>query len=165
MEAVGREAGENKALIRYYFGSKNGLLLALVDELVADTLRDTRKMLSALSTQEDRSRLVAETAEMILGDKESYRILFDLLPRLLENPSLARQLAELYRGYRELNTQALWGDRPEEAPEPVRNIAAMTVALSDGLAVQLLAEPSSVDVTAALAMWRSFVESVLASAG
>lgn len=164
VEAIGREAGENKALIRYYFGSKNGLLVALVDGLVADTLRDTKQRLSALSSREDRSALVVETAEAILKDQESYRLLFDLLPRLLENPSMARQLAELYRGYRDLNTRALWGDRVEEAPEAVRNIAAMTVALSDGLAVQLLAEPGSVDAAAMLRMWRSFVDSVLASA-
>lgn len=164
VEAIGREAGESKALIRYYFGSKNGLLLALVDGLVADTLRHTRQRLSALSTQQDRSRLVIETAEAILEDEDSYRLLFDLLPRLLENPSMAKQLAELYRGYRDLNTRALWGDRTEEVPEAVRNAAAMTVALSDGLAVQLLAEPGSVDVAAMLAMWGSFVEDVLTSA-
>lgn len=164
VDAIGREAGENKALIRYYFGSKNGLLLALVDGLVADTLRHTKQRLSAISSREDRCRLVVETAEAIVSDQDSYRLLFDLLPRLLENPSMAQQLAELYRGYRELNTQALWGDRPEEAPEVVRNVAAMTVALSDGLAVQLLAEPGSIDAAAMLATWRTFVEGVLASA-
>jgi len=164
VEAIGREAGENKALIRYYFGSKNGLLLALVDGLVADTLRYTRQRLSALSSQEYRSRLIVETAEAILADEESYRLLFDLLPRLLENPSMAKQLAELYRGYRELNTRALWADRSEEPPDEVRNLAAMTVALTDGLAVQLLAEPGSVDIRGMLAMWQSFVESALASA-
>ena len=164
VEAIGREAGENKALIRYYFGSKNGLLLALVDGLVSDTLRHTKQRLSAVTSQQDRSVLVVETAGAILSDQESYRLLFDILPRLLENPSMAKQLAELYRGYRELNTRALWGDRAEDAPEVVRNVAAMTVALSDGLAVQLLAEPGSVDAAAMLTTWRSFVEGVLASA-
>ena len=163
VEAIGREAGENKALIRYYFGSKNGLLLALVDGLVSDTLWQARQRLSALSSREDRARLVVDTAETILGDAQSYRLLFDLLPRLLENPSMTKQLAELYRGYRDLNTRALWGDRPADPPEIVREVAAMTVALADGLAVQLLAEPGSVDAVGALAIWRSFVESTLAS--
>lgn len=163
VEAIGREAGENKALIRYYFGSKNGLLLALVDGLVSDTLWQARQTLSALSSQEDRSHLVVETAEAILGDTQSYRLLFDLLPRLLENPSMAGQLAELYRGYRDLNAQALWGDRGSDPPQVVRNLAAMTIALTDGLAVQLLAEPGSVDAVEALATWRSFIEGVLAS--
>ncbi len=164
VEAIGREAGENKALVRYYFGSKNGLLLALVDELVSDTLRRTRQRLSTLSSAKNGPDFVVEAAEAIIHDQESYRLLFDLLPRLLENPSMTRQLAELYRGYRELNARALWGDRDEQPPEAVRNVATMTVALSDGLAVQLLAEPKSVDVTAVLKVWRSFVEGVLASA-
>jgi AcrR family transcriptional regulator len=164
VEAIGREAGENKALIRYYFGSKNGLLVALVDGLVSDTLWQARQRLSALSSYEDRARLVVETLEAILGDTQAYRLLYDLLPRLLENPSMARQLAELYRAYRDLNTRALWGDRAEDAPMVVRDVAAMTVALTDGLAVQLLAEPGSVDVVSTLAVWRSFVEGVIASA-
>ncbi|OFW55597.1 MAG: hypothetical protein A2133_09545 [Actinobacteria bacterium RBG_16_64_13] len=163
VEAIGREAGENKALIRYYFGSKSGLLVALVDGLVSDTLWQARQRLSALSSTEDRSRLVVDTLEAILNDTQSYRLLYDLLPRLLETPSMARQLAELYRAYRDLNTRALWGDRTEDAPVAVRDLAAMTVALTDGLAVQLLAEPGSVDIASTLALWRSFVETVLAS--
>jgi hypothetical protein len=99
-----------------------------------------------------------------LDDTQSYRLLYDLLPRLLENPAMAHQLAELYRNYRDMNTQALWGDRADEAPVILRDVAAMTVALTDGLAVQLLAEPGCVDIPSTLALWRSFVENVLASA-
>jgi len=164
VEAIGREAGENKALIRYYFGSKDGLLIALVDGLISDTLWQARQRLSALSSLEDRARLVVDTLEAILTDAQSYRLLYDLLPRLLENPAMAKQLAELYRAYRDLNTRALWGDRADEAPIVVRDVAAMTVALTDGLAVQLLAEPGSVDVGTTLATWRSFIEGVLTSA-
>jgi hypothetical protein len=106
---------------------------------------------------------VTDTAADIVDDVSSYRLLFDLLPRLLENPHMARQLAELYRGYREVNARSLWADRPGDPPPVVRELAAMTVALSDGLAVQVLAEPGSVDVHAAFATWRIFMESVLAS--
>jgi AcrR family transcriptional regulator len=161
VEAIGREAGENKALIRYYFGSKNGLLVALVDGLVSDTLWQARRQLSALSSTEDRAALVVEIQEAILNDMSSYHLLFALLPHLLRNPSMASQLAELYRAYRELNTQALWGDRIQEAPQIVRDLASLTVALSDGLAVQLLAEPGSVDLASALATWRRFVQAAL----
>lgn len=163
LEAIGLEAGENKALVRYYFGSKNGLLVALVDSLVSDTLWQTQQRLSLLSNKEDRSRLVVETLETILADAQGYRLLYDLLPRLLENPAMTGQLAQLYRAYRDLNTRALWGDRAEDAPETVRDVAAMTVALTDGLAVQLLAEPDCIDVAGTLALWRAFVEGVLAS--
>ena len=163
VEAIGQEAGENKALIRYYFGSKNGLLMALTDSLISDTLRRARQRLSGLSDTHDRVAVITDTAEAIVEDEASYRLLFDLLPRLLENPRTARQLADLYRGYRDVNARALWGDRPEGQPPVIRELAAMTVALTDGLAVQVLAEPGSVDVHSALITWRAFMESVLAS--
>ncbi len=163
VEAIGQEAGENKALIRYYFGSKNGLLVALTDSLISDTLRRARQRLAGLSDTKDRLSVLTDAAQTIVEDEASYRLLFDLLPRLLENPRMARQLAALYRGYREVNARALWGDLAGEPPAMVRELAAMTVALSDGLAVQVLAEPGSVDVQGAFALWRSFMETVLAS--
>jgi AcrR family transcriptional regulator len=164
VEAIGQEAGENKALIRYYFGSKNGLLVALTDNLISGTLRRARQRLAGLSDTHDRLDVVAETAADIVDDMPSYRLLFDLLPRLLEDARMSRQLADLYRGYREVNARSLWGERPGDPPQAVRELAAMTVALSDGLAVQVLAEPGSVDVHAAFATWRTFMETVLASA-
>ena len=67
VEAIGQEAGENKALIRYYFGSKNGLLVALTDSLISDTLRQARQRLSGLSDTHDRVGVVADTAADIVG--------------------------------------------------------------------------------------------------
>ena len=40
LKAIGREAGQNESLIGYHFGSKTGLMVALVDWLLYDTLRD-----------------------------------------------------------------------------------------------------------------------------
>jgi AcrR family transcriptional regulator len=165
MEAIGQEAGENKALIRYYFGSKNGLLVALTDSLISDTLWRARQRLSGLSDTRDRVGVITDTVEAIVDDDTSYRLLFDLLPRLLENPRMARQLADLYRGYRDVNARALWGDQAGDPPLVVRELAAMTVALTDGLAVQVLAEPGSVNVRSVLTTWRAFMESVLSESG
>ena len=163
VEAIGREAGENKALIRYYFGSKNGLLLALVDWLVADTLWQSRQRLVGVSSEQRPSRAATGMSEAMLADPPSYRLFFDLLPRLLENPSMASQFAELYRAYRIQNTQAIWTGRVGDAPEVVRDLAAMTVALTDGLAVQILTEPGSVDVPRVLGLWSSFIDRQLES--
>ncbi len=163
VEAIGQEAGENKALIRYYFGSKNGLLVALTDRLISATLWQARQRLSGLSDTHDRVDVLGDTMEAIANDEASYRLLFDLLPRLLENPRMTRQLADLYRGYREVNVRALWGDRPGDPPPAVHHLAAISVALPDGLAVQLLAEPGSVDVASVMTMYRSFMEMVMAA--
>jgi AcrR family transcriptional regulator len=164
LEAISQEAGENKALVRYYFGSKDGLLVALTDSLISATLWRARQRLSGLSDAHDRVDVVGDTMEAITNDEASFRLLFELLPRLLENPRMTRQLADLYRGYREVNARALWGDGPGDPPQVVRDLAAIAVALPDGLAVQMLAEPGSVDVQSILAMWRSFMETTLAAA-
>lgn len=163
IEAIGREAGENKALIRYYFGSKDGLLVALVDELVSEAVWQARQRLSVLSGQENGAHLVVEVARAFSSDSEAYRLFYDLLPRLLEKPTMAQKLAHLYRIHRHLNSQALSLGNGTESPEMVQDIAAMTVALTDGLALQLLAEPGSVNVARALQAWRAFVETTLPS--
>lgn len=165
VDAIGREAGENKALIRYYFGSKSGLIVALVDWLVSDTLWHSRQRLAGVSGQESPSEIVTGTSEVMLGDESSYRLFFDLLPRLLENPSMARQFAELYRAYREQNTRALHVGLTGEALAEIGDLATMTVALTDGLAVQVLAEPDSVDVARILTLWRRFLDERLADLG
>ncbi len=164
VEAIGQEAGENKALIRYYFGSKNGLIVALVDWLITETLWQARRRHAGRSGRESPSEAVTENSEALLDDLLSYKLFFDLLPRVLENPSMAKQFAELYRAYRDQNVRTLWKGAIEDTPAEVFDIAALTVAIADGLAVQILAEPGSVDVPRALATWRSFIDQVLAPA-
>jgi AcrR family transcriptional regulator len=163
VEAIGREAGENKALIRYYFGSKNGLIVALIGWLISETLWEASRRLTDASGEESPSRVVTASAKALLDDTPSYRLFFDLLPRVLEEPSMAAQFAELYRAYRDQNTRALWTGIADDTPPVLRDIAAMTVALADGLAVQILAEPGSVDVSRALGTWRAFIDQILAS--
>ena len=160
IDAIGREAGENKALIRYHFGDKNGLLIALVDWLMYDTLWEVRQHLARLSQGGDTvGVLIEEAGAGMLADPSSYRLYFDLLPHLFENPKMARQLAELYRAYRDLNMKGMWGD--DEPPNEIKDLAALNVAVIDGLAVQILAEPDMVDVRRALDLWRRFVEDAL----
>lgn len=163
VEAIGREAGENKALIRYYFGSKNGLIVALLGWLISETICEASRRLTDFSSEESPSQVVTASAKALLDDAPSYRLFFDLLPRVLEEPSMAGQFAELYRAYRHQNTRALWAGSMDDTPPVVRDVAALTVALADGLAVQTLAEPGSVDVSRALATWRAFIDQVLAS--
>jgi AcrR family transcriptional regulator len=160
VEAIGREAGENKALIRYYFGSKNGLLVELTDALISQTLQGARQRLAGLSGIHDRVGVLVETMQSIADDMPSFRLLFDLLPRLLENPGMARQLADLSG---EETGRAGGGARRAPPPPIVHDLAAILVALPDGLAVQTLAEPGAIDVHRTLEAMRNFMEGVMAS--
>ncbi len=164
VQAIADEAGENKALIRYYFGDKNGLLVALVDWLMYDYLWEVWQRLSQLSRGHDALDLLIDGAAAgMLADATSYMAYFDLLPHLLRDPGMARQLSELLRSYRDLNVRGFWGDRGDP-PAVIEDLAALTVALADGLAIQVLADPDKVDVPRALALWKAFVERTILEA-
>ena len=164
VQAIADEAGENKALIRYYFGDKNGLLVALVDWLMYDYLWEVWQRLAQLSRGHDALDLLVDGAAAgMLADSASYLAYFDLLPHLLRDPGMARQLSDLLQAYRDLNTRGFWGDRGN-VPPVVSDLAALTVAMTDGLAIQVLAEPDKVDVPRALALWKTFVERTIADA-
>jgi AcrR family transcriptional regulator len=164
VQAIGEEAGENKALIRYYFGSKDGLLVALVDWLMHDYLWVVWQHLAQLSREEQGvDLLIDEAAAGMLSDTQSYRSYFDLLPHLLSNPSMARQLSDLMQAYRDMNVRGVWDDRGE-VPDVIKDLAALSVAVVDGLAIQVLAEPSKVDVPRALALWKRFISQTVAEA-
>lgn len=162
VQAIGREAGENKALIRYYFGSKNGLLVALVDWLMHDYLWEVWRRLAQLSREEDRlDILIDDAAAGMLSDTKSYSSYFDLLPHLLANPAMARQLSDLLQAYRDMQVRGFWDDRGE-VPEVIQDLAAMTVAMVDGLAIQVLADPGKVDVPRVLALWKRMLAQTIA---
>ena len=164
VQAIADEAGENKALIRYYFGDKNGLLVALVDWLMYDYLWEVWQRLAQLSRGHDALDLLVDgAAGGMLADSTSYLAYFDLLPHVLRDPAMARQLSDLLQAYRDLNERGFWGDRGE-APAVIQDLAVLTVAMTDGLAIQVLADPDKVDVPRALARWKAFVERTILEA-
>ena len=75
VDAIAREAGVNKPLIYYYFGSKGGLLAALMDSFFKDELAALDRFYEALPEGEERVHAVAQ------GHKEMLAR-FTRLPRI-----------------------------------------------------------------------------------
>ena len=69
LEAIGREAGENKSLVWYHFGGKPGLLVALADWILYDQLRELHNQIGELPPGERRAavshRLCTATGERL----------------------------------------------------------------------------------------------------
>jgi AcrR family transcriptional regulator len=163
--SVGKEAGLSPNLVSYHFGSKAGLLVALLDWFIYDTLWEVGQQLSRLRDDEDHVPVFMQINVRMLANLDSYRLWYDLLPHVLEDVGSRARLADLYRSYTASNVQAiLSGHGVDETPE-VRVIAALTVAMTDGLALQLLADPDGVDVQLATSMWEKFISWVLAGHG
>jgi AcrR family transcriptional regulator len=155
-ETIAREAGENPALIRYHFGSKAGLLTALVDSVLYQEAVDLIEQLTAVPGGEERRETLLRIHQEMSVDRDSYKMFFDIIPHVLRDEQLEPHLRQLFEWYRRLDTWAL-----DEAGESVHQaqsepLAVLTVAMTDGLALQALSDPD-LDLTPAFELWRSLV--------
>ena len=161
LKAIGREAGQNESLIGYHFGSKTGLLVALADWLVYDIVRDLHARVLRLEDGQDQLHPAMDDARKLVGDVESYRVFYDLMPHLLATREGRLRMAQLYTTYRELNARALSTALQQARSPQARAVAAMHVALTDGLALQVLMDPGGVDVQLAAGLWEDCVRHLL----
>lgn len=163
--SIGKEAGLSPNLVSYHFGSKAGLLVALLDWFIYDTLWEVGQQLGRMRDDEDHVPVFMQINVRMLANLDSYRLWYDLLPHVLDDAGSRSRLADLYRSYTASNVRAiLSGHGVEETPE-VRVIAALTMAMTDGLAIQLLADPDGVDVQLATSMWERFISWTLTGDG
>ena len=161
LKAIGREAGQNESLIGYHFGSKTGLLVALVDWLVYGIVRDLHARVLRLEDGQDQLHPAMDDARQLIGDVESYRAFYDLMPHLLSTRDGRLRMAQLYTTYRELNARALSTALAQARSPQARAGAARHVALTDGLALQVLMDPGGVDVRLAAELWEDCVRRML----
>jgi AcrR family transcriptional regulator len=163
LEAITAEAGENKAAIRYHFGGKDALVTALVEWLDHD---DSVRLVSQLQEEpepEARLDLLLELQRQGCTSHEENQLFFDLLPHVLRDPELRERLAGLYAWYRELDG---WVLSPEQASrlEDVRRLAALAVAVADGLTIQCSADPAF-DVDGVYELWEKLFRGALERLG
>jgi TetR/AcrR family transcriptional regulator, regulator of biofilm formation and stress response len=156
-ETIAKEAGENPALIRYHFGSKAGLLTALVDSVLYQEAVELIEQLAAVPAGEERRETLLRVHEAIARDRASYQMFFEIVPHVLRDEELRPHFRRLFEWYRRLDTWALdedTGDRTHQArSEP---LAILTVAMIDGLALQAIADPD-LDLAPAFELWRRLV--------
>jgi AcrR family transcriptional regulator len=138
-QAIGAEAGENSALTRYYFGSKAGLIEALVDSVVYQGSETLRAQLLAAEPGEERRRVLFAVQRGWVADPEEYRSFYAIVSHVLYDPFLREKYRALFDWYCELESWAL--DRPGAHDDALRPLAALVVAATDGLALQRQADP------------------------
>ncbi len=152
-EAISAQAQVNAASIRYHFGSKAGLIAALVDYLTHDQCEALLKETEALPSGPDRIHVAVQGFRRIVEDEVSFRTYFDLLPTILRDDRLRANVARLYEWYEQLDRHLLGMDAlPDERGSAV---ASLTGALMDGLAIQRLLRGGDCDVEAAFAAFEA----------
>jgi AcrR family transcriptional regulator len=155
-ENIAAESGENRASIRYHFGNKAGLLAALVDAIIYHGSVALIEAASSEPAGERRQRALIDMQRQMAVDVDDYRTFFDIIPYVLRDEALKPRFAELYEWYRALDRWALAPQDTAAALAAVEHLATLTVAMLDGLALQVQADPGF-DIKPAMDLWATMV--------
>ena len=151
LENVAAAAGVNKASIRYNFGNKAGLIIAIADALIHDEcLRiaaDTESV-----PEEERLHAAMVGIRRMIVDADSFRGFFDILPHAFRDPELRTRLFALYEWWYHQNLTWLGLAAPgAEDNEMLMGLAELIAAIPDGLSVQAGLNPDGFELSRPLA--------------
>jgi TetR/AcrR family acrAB operon transcriptional repressor len=151
LENVAAAAGVNKASIRYNFGNKAGLIIAVADALIHDEclriVADTGSV-----PEEERLHAAMVGIRRMIVDADSFRGFFDILPHAFRDPELRVRLFALYEWWYHQNLTWLGLAVPgAEANEMLMGLAELIAAIPDGLSVQAGLNPEGFELSRPLA--------------
>jgi len=152
LENVAAAAGVNKASIRYNFGNKAGLLMAIVDNLIHDEcLRlaaDTENV-----PEEQRLHVAMLGIRRMIVEADSFRGFFDILPHAFRDPELRERMFSLYAWWYQQNLKwlGLGDSKAAMDSDMLMGLAELIAAIPDGLSVQAGLNPDGFDLSRPLA--------------
>lgn len=152
LENVAAEAGVNKASIRYNFGNKAGMLMAVVDALIHDEclriVADTENV-----PEEERLHVAMLGIRRMITEADSFRGFFDILPHAFRDPELRERMFSLYVWWYQQNLRwlGLGGNKDAMDSDMLMGLAELIAAIPDGLSVQAGLNPDGFDLSRPLA--------------
>lgn len=151
LENVAAAAGVNKASIRYNFGNKAGLIIAIADALIHD---ECLRLAADTESVPDEERLHAAMVGIrrMIVDADSFRGFFDILPHAFRDPELRTRLFALYEWWYHQNLTWLGLAAPgAEENDMLMGLAELIAAIPDGLSVQAGLNPDGFELSRPLA--------------
>ena len=154
LQAVEEESGEYRALVAYYFGSKQGLVDAIIESLMDAEDEALRERLEGIKEPEERVSALIDEQRQISADWRGFRAFYELLPHIMRDDRLRHDLAADYAKSRELDRQTLAAGH---GGGDLGKLAALSVAIVEGLAVQYAADPEDFDHEGTYRLWEEMV--------
>jgi AcrR family transcriptional regulator len=161
MTAISQVSGVNRALVSYYFGGKAGLLAALVDTLFQDPEVGLVEEVRSTLDGAERVEGFLDWQRRVSQNDRTNRMLYELLPHALREPEVRARFAEEYRVYREVDGDCLGGAPRELSEVELDALAAVSIAVVEGLGIQRALDPDGFDHQRAWRMWRDVIGSYL----
>ena len=157
LQAIEEESGEYRALVAYYFGSKQGLVEALIDSLMESEDQTLRERLDEIEEPGERVRALIDEQRHISADWRGFRAFYELLPHIMRDDPLRHDLAADYAKSRELDRQTLAAGQAGHSDADLGRLAALSVAVVEGLAVQFAADQEHFDHEGTYRLWEDMV--------
>ena len=162
LEAIAVEAGVNKAATRYHFGSKDGLLEAIVDEIVLDECASMARDISPDASLDERLDSFLGGVRRMAVEPASFGGFFDMLPHALRDKALRARLIYLYEVWYQWNMEWLGVDTvSDERWELVEGLGRLMAAAIDGIAVQASIHGAAYDPEPTLRTFRHCLSAAL----
>jgi AcrR family transcriptional regulator len=148
IDEVAEDAGYTKGAFYANFKSKEELFLAMLDERFAERLEEIDRVMSTSAGVTDQAHEAgADFMRYVSADPEWQRLFFEFAAYAARNEDFRQELVTRYRTLRDRIAKGL-ARRAEEAgmepPFPVDQVALMTFAMANGVALERLLEPELV---------------------
>jgi AcrR family transcriptional regulator len=145
--AIAEAAGLSRGLVRYYFGSKDGLLAEVMEAEARDRLVLLREQLGpAKSADELVAGMAALLADFMRADRGAHLVAQELGGLALRDADVSARRAQLRAGYRSEFAAILRGKQESGVialgEAGADGVAAALIALGQGLATEALADPA-----------------------
>ncbi len=160
--AISQVSGVNRALVSYYFGGKAGLLAALVETLFQDPAVGLVEEIRATRVGVDRVKGLLDWQRRVSARDRTNRMLYELLPHALKDAEVRARFAQEYREYRVIDADCLGAAPHELSEQELEALAAVSIAVVEGLGIQRALDPEGFDHDAAWRIWVDVVGGYLA---
>jgi AcrR family transcriptional regulator len=157
LEDVAAAAGLTKGAVYSSFASKDELFYALMSERIGERLQLATAAVQRESPAEGKSsageitREAAGSLAGLMASQADWHLLFiEFWARAVRDPQLREEFARHRRAAREVIARFLEQQADQagvELPAPAEQLAIAVLALSNGIAIEHLADPDTVDPT------------------
>jgi AcrR family transcriptional regulator len=149
IEEIADEAGLSNGAIYYNFANKEDLFLALLDERLDERLEHVRRSLTADLASGDAAvgKEARDVTRSFKASREWRLLLLEFVVYAARNPGFAKEFKAHKRKLRAALAESLdahLSARGIAAPIPTDQLALALSGLSNGLAVEELADPGAV---------------------
>ena len=148
LEEIAETAGFTKGAVYANFGSRDELLLAMLDERFADRVADLERVFGSTQDPGDQARRAGEDfTRMLVADRAWQRLFFELAVHAAGDEAFRAELVARYRALRERIAELLQRRIDAlgiEPPAPAADLAMMAFAMANGVALEAMLEPEAV---------------------